>query len=388
MRTRRFIILFSIFCTLGSGNGWSENETGNKKRQLEALEHRIRALQATLDELENKKNSLRAELRDNERSYGALSNALKRLNDEIAASESNLATVRGKRDSNRRKLAGFEASLVKQIRATHAMGRQERLQLLLNQKDPLKVGRVLNYFDYFNNIRATEIRQIHAIQEDLRQSEEELSAGNERLKRLRSERESEAKSLEASLKARKRLLAGLDRDYRDRNTELKQLKQDEAQLRLLIKSIEQAAREVPFQPESKTAFSKLQGHLRWPVQGKLVQSFGSKTPAGRFNGVLISAREGEPVKAVSAGRVVYADWLVRYGLLMIVDHGKGFMTLYAYNQSLQKSLGDSVQSGEQIATVGRSGGRSVPGLYFEVRKNGKPVNPLEWCEKISTRHAG
>ncbi|MCI0654412.1 MAG: peptidoglycan DD-metalloendopeptidase family protein [Methylococcaceae bacterium] len=388
MRVIRFIIVFSLVFTGCPESGWSEVETEEKKKQLEVLQGRIRLLQSTLDDLENKKNSVRAELRDNERLYGNIFNALKRVKDDIAAQEQRLQKVRRDRDLSQRKMTGYKSSLVGQIRATHAMGRQERLQMILNQDDPSKAGRQLAYHNYFNNARVAEIKAFHAVLEELKTSEQELLAGTERLIRLQQDKEAEADSLEESRKARNLLLAKLDRDYRDRNSELKLLKQDEHQLQSLIQSVEMAAKEAPYDPGTKQSFLNLQGRLHWPVRGKLVQRYGTKTHWGQSNGVLIRAREGEPVRVISDGRVVYADWLVRYGLLMIVDHGKGFMTLYAFNQSLYKSVGDTVKSGEQIATVGRSGGRSIPALYFEVRKNGRPVNPMKWCKKVAKDDVG
>ncbi|MGH8551566.1 MAG: murein hydrolase activator EnvC family protein [Methylococcales bacterium] len=388
MRVIRFIIVFSLVFAAFPDSGWSEVETEEKRTQLEALQERIRLLQSALEDLENEKNSVRAELRDNERWYGNISNALKRINDDIVLQEQRLRKVRLDRDLTQGKMNHYKSSLVRQIRATHAIGKQERLHMILNQEDPSKALRQLTYHDYFNQARVAEIKAFHAVLEQLKTSEQELLAGAERLIRLRMDREAEATSLEESREARNLLLAKLDRDYRDRNSELNHLKEDEHQLRSLIRSVEKAAREVPFEPVTRKSFSKLQGRLQWPVKGKLVQSYGSRTASGRSNGVLIRAREGEPVHVISDGRVVYADWLVRYGLLMIVDHGKGFMTLYAFNQSLYKSVGDTVKSGEQIATVGRSGGRSIPALYFEVRKNGKPVNPIEWCKKVDNDDRG
>ena len=388
MRVTRFIIVFSLVLTAAPCAAATEVETGEKKKQLEALQERIQSVQRALDDLENKKNSVRAELRENERAYGNISSALKRLNDDIIVQEKRLQDIRRERKSNQRELLRHRSVLVKQIRATYAMGRQERLQLILNQEDPLKVGRLLTYYNYFNNARAEQVTAVQLLLEELRAGETELISGGERLMRLKKDKEAEAQSLDASRKARELLLSKLDRDYHDRNTELKQLKQDERQLQSLIESVEKAAREVPFDPGVQKSFSNLAGRLQWPVEGKLVQGFGSRTPSGKSRGVLIRAREGDPVRAISAGRVVYADWLVRYGLLMIIDHGKGFMTLYAFNQSLYKSVGDTVKPGDQIATVGRSGGRSIPALYFEVRKNGKPVNPLKWCEKVRKGRVG
>ncbi|MCI0654804.1 MAG: peptidoglycan DD-metalloendopeptidase family protein [Methylococcaceae bacterium] len=378
MLATRFIIVFSLLFAILAVTGRAEIEPAQKNKQLESLRQRIRALQSGLDDLGNKKHSVRTELRDNERLYGRLSNTLRQLNDEFTAQEKRLRSVRRERDLNQQKILDHKASLVGQIRAAYAMGRQERLQLILNQQDPLKVGRMLAYYGYLNNARVAQVKAFHAILEALRDSEQELLAGNERLRRLQKDQKAKLKSLEISRSDRNVLLAKLDRDYRDRQAELKQLKQDERALQSLIESLQKLVKEAPYDPEPKKSFSNAQKRLQWPVHGNLLQSYGSKTASGRSNGVLIRAREGDPVRAVSDGRVLYADWMVHYGLLIIIDHGRGYMTLYAFNQSLYKSVGEPVTSGEAIATVGHSGGRSIPALYFEVRKNGKPVNPVNW----------
>jgi septal ring factor EnvC (AmiA/AmiB activator) len=134
-------------------------------------------------------------------------------------------------------------------------------------------------------------------------------------------------------------------------------------------------------PELKADFSTLKGSLPWPVRGRLAQKFGSPRTEGVWDGVLIDAPEGMEIKAVTQGKVVYAEWMRGYGLLIIVDHGHGYMTLYAFNQSLYKKMGDTVEAGDVIASVGQSGGRSQSGLYFGIRKKGVPIDPLEWCRR-------
>jgi septal ring factor EnvC (AmiA/AmiB activator) len=131
--------------------------------------------------------------------------------------------------------------------------------------------------------------------------------------------------------------------------------------------------------ELKADFPALKGKLPWPVKGRLAQRFGSPRSEGIWDGVLIDASEGMEVQAVTRGKVVYAEWLRGYGLLTIIDHGQGYMTLYAFNQSLYKRMGDQVKAGDVIASVGQSGGRSQSGLYFGIRKKGVPIDPLEWC---------
>ncbi|MCK5122394.1 MAG: peptidoglycan DD-metalloendopeptidase family protein, partial [Methylococcales bacterium] len=144
----------------------------------------------------------------------------------------------------------------------------------------------------------------------------------------------------------------------------------------------------PLEEGSVKEFAKLKVKLPWPVKGRLVKKFGAHRSGSRWDGVLIQAKEGANIKVVTRGRVVYADWLRGYGLLTIIDHGKGYMTLYAFNQSLYKSVGDWVDAGAVIATVGQSGGQSSAGLYFGVRRKGKPVDPVKWCRKVRRGKVG
>jgi murein hydrolase activator len=388
MRAVRYIIVCSLIFLLFPGSGFGQDESGHKREQLDNLQQQIQLLQRTLDQLVDKKSSVRAELRENERLYGTVAAALKRLNDQIEGQEKSLRKLRNERDLNQKKSLQLKQSLARQIRAAHAMGRQERLQLILNQQEPVKLERLWTYYSYVARARVDDLNELRATLERLQTSEQELTAAGERLIELKKEKQTEAASLAQSSQERQVLLAKLDREAQEQGSELDRLKQDERRLQNLILAVQNAAKDVQFQPRSNKSFANSRGRLQWPVKGKLVQDFGVATASSQSNGVLIRASEGDPVHAVADGQVIFADWLVRYGLLMIVDHGKGFMTLYAFNQSLYKSVGDTVKSGEQIAAVGRSGGRPIPALYFEVRENGRPINPMHWCIKVHNGKVG
>lgn len=181
---------------------------------------------------------------------------------------------------------------------------------------------------------------------------------------------------------RKAVLVKLNRQVQSKSSQLKRLKQSEKKLAALITILQQEINDFPFDNGVVKAFASLKGKLPWPVKGTLIKKFGDRRSESRWDGVLIEAKEGSEVRAVTRGRVVYADWLRGYGLLTIIKHDKGYMTLYAFNQSLYKAKGDWVEAGTVISTVGLSGGRSKAGLYFGVRKKGKPVNPVKWCRKI------
>lgn len=387
MHAVRFITVFSIVFLFFADCGWSASDAP-ADRNLKTLQQRIQLIQDRLENLESKKNSVRNEYKENERKYQEVLSALSRLEQEISALEKRLEEVREERNLNENKIVQQKMSLARQLRVAHSMGHQDRLQLILHQQEPSRLQRVWNYFRYFNQARVEQLTTMSKIQAQLESSEHELLAGSDRLIALRKDKESEVKALEEATLVRKGLLAKLETEFRNQQNKLGQLKRDERRLQQLMRSVMKVARDVPFHPDSNRSFPQMRGRLQWPVDGKLVQEFGASTAAGRSNGVLIQAQAGEVVHSVADGRVIYADWLVRYGLLVIVDHGKGFMTLYAFNQSLTRSVGDTVKSGDAIATVGRSGGHTIPALYFEVRGSGKPLNPVKWFRQVRGGRAG
>ena len=365
---------------------FAEKRTDSQK--LQQVQARIKAVQKTLEGLQLKKSSAMAQLRDSERSYGDISVILAELEKDVGEQEAELADIGMRRDNAKASILEQKVDLVKQIRAAHAMGRQQRVKLFLNQEDPIKLSRLMMYFDYLNGARLSQVNSFENALNILRISETELLQRSESLKRLRKDKQVELESLARQRTVREKLLVKLDSEYKDRSTELHQLRTDEKRLQKLLRSIERAIVDVPFNSGKAQPFGKKRGKLSWPAKGKLLKRFGNRRVSGRWEGVLIGAKEGAQVRAVSQGRVVFADWLRGYGLLIILDHGDGYMTLYAFNESLYKVVGDNVATGDEIATVGHSGGRTQSGLYFEIRKKGKPVNPIKWCRKVRKGHVG
>ncbi len=386
MRPAKVIYLVVFGLLLISGKVYA-NKTAKSGELLE-VQSRIKAIKKTLGDLEHKKNSVTAQFRDSERLYGEISAILRTLQQDMREQEKQLFDVRRRRDEGKESIRAQKGVLLKQIRAAHAMGRQEPIKLLLNQEDPVKISRLLTYYDYFNDARLAQLNSFATALKALQKSETELLQRSENLKRLRQEKKVELESLAETREVRKNLLAKLEAEYKDRSSELKRLKTDERRLQKLLRSIEKVIDDMPFKSGTSKPFGKLRGKLNWPVKGRLLKRFGNRKAVGRWEGVLIGAKEGAQVRAVSKGRVVYADWLRGYGLLIILDHGKGYMTLYAFNENLYQEVGDKVDAGEVISTVGRSGGRPQPELYFEIRKKGQPVNPIKWCKKVSNGRTG
>ena len=189
--------------------------------------------------------------------------------------------------------------------------------------------------------------------------------------------------MEASRKERKKVVRSLKAEIKSKGQQLDGLLADEQELKSLLQALTEALSDIPAAPGDHKPFAKLKGKLKWPTSGRRLKAYGESRRIGslRWQGVVIAGKEGQEVKAVSHGRVAYADWLRGYGLLLIIDHGDGYMTLYGHNQSLFREVGDWVEKGEVIAAVGNSGGIDNHALYFEIRKDGKPTDPIRWCRR-------
>jgi septal ring factor EnvC (AmiA/AmiB activator) len=285
--------------------------------------------------------------------------------------------------------------LASQISTAYIMGQKEKLKLLLNQEDPALSSRMMVYFNYLNKERLKKLADFEAAVQRLDQLDMQKQTETELLEHDLEQKKSEQAALDQARKQRNELLVQINNDFSSSEQQLNQLQESENRLKSLLASLpiteeelaadaeqtKEISTSIENSSELKTDFSTLKGKLPWPVIGRLAQKFGSKRTEGSWDGVLIDASEGMDIKAVTRGKVVYAEWLRGYGLLTIIDHGQGYMTLYAFSQSLYKRAGDAVEAGDVIASVGQSGGRSQAGLYFGIRKKGVPVDPLEWCRR-------
>jgi len=352
-----------------------------KAAELSKLRQQIRGLREKLDRDYSRQGKLRIELRSTERSIGRIARSLKKLADELKVQTKNLHILERKRKAQLVDVRAQREALTEQLRATYAMGRQGYLKMVLSQQNPADFGRSLAYYRYFNLARSKRIKAIEQSLDDLEKMRVAAETKTEELQKLYSNHEQQKKVLEETYRRRKRLLAKLSSEIRTKEQRLNALLEDERQLNQLLQNLQDALADIPPDVSGHKSFAVLKGKLRWPVNGRLKASYGSARNVGsmKWHGVLIEAQPGDDVRAISHGRVAFADWLRGFGLLIIVDHGDGYMSLYGHNQTLYKEVGDWVEAGEVIAGVGMSGGHQSSALYFEIRHNGKPTNPANWC---------
>lgn len=365
----------------------------NTQKQLTALRGQIRSLSEEQRKLEGEKNAAARELREID---GRVSKSQRGLHDteaRIAEQEAELARLQQQQKTLEAGLLKQRAELAQLVRSAYAMGRHEQLKLLLEQGRMSDLARALAYHRYFQQQRKEDIGRLTQELKTLADVGEQLRATTEQLQASRVQQKSELDTLAGQRRERGKLVSSLDAQYRDRETRIKALGRDEkatvALLERLRKLMEQSARpptRTPNTPGTRPATPNDPrvpiGPLNLPLSGNVLAGFGGTMPDGhRSQGLLIAGSAGAEVHAVSAGRVAYADWLKGYGLLLILDHGNGWMTLYAFNDTLLKNVGDSVRAGEAISTVGSSGGQGRPALYFELRRNGQPQDPRSWLKK-------
>jgi septal ring factor EnvC (AmiA/AmiB activator) len=359
------------------------SEMQTRHAELERLRQRIATLQGELNIDRGRYDSLLTELRRIERQIGRIGRSINTLKSQLAEQEQTMARLQQRRGALQTSIAEQRRYLGGQIRAAYAMGRQEYFKILLNQEDPSAVGRTLTYYDYLNKARSERITNLNSTITELEQVQRELTLEGERLRELRRQREQERGEMEASRQERQGVVKRLQAEISSKDQQLTGLMANERELKSLLKALTEALADIPAEPGNHQPFGRLKGKLKWPTSGSRIIAYGESRKVGtlRWQGVVIAASEGQEVHAVSHGRVAFADWLRGYGLLMIIDHGDGYMSLYGHNQSLYREVGEWVEKGDAIAAVGNSGGIDRSALYFEIRKDGKPTDPVRWCRR-------
>lgn len=350
------------------------------EKQLKQLAGRIASLQKNMQVQEGESRQLSSELRKSEVKIGRLAKEIKQLDKQLKGLDNHAVDLEAKRDRLRQELAKRATLIEKQLNQQYKMGKQARLELLLTQRDPETLDRTIRYYDFVNDALKKDMSVFRQKLQNLSGTERELSDTEKRILNKRDQLRGEVTQLQMTRDQRKKTLAKLKKAVSNDAAKLKQLKLDQKRLKALLDEIEKSLNFATLVKEDKT-FRELKGKLPWPLKGRVKQNFGTLKNNIRYDGMWINAKESAPVKAVHHGRVVFSDWLRGYGLVLIIDHGASYMSLYGYNQSLLLDTGDWVSAGDTVATVGSSGGRDENGLYFAIRHKGKASNPKHWLER-------
>ncbi|MDY1047667.1 murein hydrolase activator EnvC [Pseudomonas coleopterorum] len=426
----RALTFLTLTCLLGPAFA---DERAQTQQQIDATRKDIAELQKTLGTLQAERSGVQKELRTTETEMGKLEKQVEALQKELKKTEGELERLDGEKAKLQAARVEQQRLIAIQARAAYQSGRQEYLKLLLNQQNPEKFARTLTYYDYLSQARLEQLKRFNQTLQKLAGVKKDINLQQAQLLVQQGNLDSQREDLDKVRKERQVALAKLNDQYKQGDQKLQARQQDQEDLAKVLKTIEEtlarqareaeearqkallaaqeaeqrrqreaaaaAAREAPTPapqaPRAPTgpmvsssgesfggAFASARGKLPWPVDGRLLARFGETRGDDvrtKWDGVMISASAGSQVHAVHGGRVVFADWLRGAGLLVILDHGNGYLSLYGHNQTLLKSAGDVVKAGDAIATVGTSGGQSTPALYFAIRQQGKPTDPSQWC---------
>mgnify|MGYP000079557625 CR=1 FL=1 len=374
---RPAILLVLSLSVLMSSFSFAANDEAATAAQIKALQKNVRQLTAVLNETQVEKKSVQGELRSIDKKIGKLAKQIGILNKELGGAEAKLKKLQASRQPILSSLREQAKGLEVQLRQQYKTGKLPRLQLLLTQRDPEQVSRMLQYYDRINQTLADKLQHFRDDLVKLDQAEQAIRGTQQTVFDRRDALQSSAAELKSGRSERKQILAKLEKELKAGSKKLKTLKADQQRLEKVLAQLQISISEVALGGNDR-AFAELKGRLPWPVKGTLTRGFGSMREGVRFDGVILTAKQGRAVKAIHHGRVVFSDWLRGYGLLLIIDHGGGYMTMYGQADSLMKDVGEWVSAKETVATVGNSGGSSKPGLFFALRYKGKARNPKQW----------
>lgn len=358
-----------------------EGDSRKARAELKQTKADIARMKVVLNNFKQEMSGLESDLKKSESEIGRLRRESQEIEQQIQEGESRLLDVRNQAAALQLALEQQEQHIARQIRTAYMSGQQDYLKLVLNQEDPARLARMMRYYEYISRARVTEMSRYTDTLAQVRLASASIAEQQAALHRDREQLAANQQGLLAEQASRTKLLAGLQSRSQSQSDKLKSAEAERAGLEKLIKSIDEAIVSIPT-PAGSLPFAQAKGKLPLPVKGRLQARFGSQRGDDarlKWDGVLIASEQGSNVHAVHGGRVVFADWLRGSGLLLILDHGAGYLSLYGHNQSLLKDVGSWVQPGEVISTVGTSGGLSSSSLYFSIRHQGRALDPAAWC---------
>ncbi|MCP4077978.1 MAG: peptidoglycan DD-metalloendopeptidase family protein [Gammaproteobacteria bacterium] len=376
-----FTALLFISFILAFGSNAVASEKAEKQKQLTQLKTKIEKLRKTIEVKENSRSSYNRQLRKIEKQIGSISNKIRKSSQLIKTRQGELSKLGKNKKRILKDISTHNRQLSKQLHTAYTLGDQEQVKLLFSQQNAENLQRNLIYYKYFSNFRLQQIEASTEHFNRLINNENKIKLAKKELEKVLKKQQAQKSSLSSDRTKRKKIVLNLEKQLKKQGKFLTRLEDDEKNLTLLIDSLPEIFIQTK-RAQSTNKFSSLKGKLSWPVKGKVRKLYGRPKPPSnlRWQGVIIQAKRGNNVRAISHGRVAFSDWLRGMGNLIIIDHGDGYLSLYGHNESLYKVTGEWVEAGDIIGSIGNSGGQSKNGVYFEIRKKSKPQNPTRWCK--------
>ncbi|WP_257281233.1 murein hydrolase activator EnvC [Endozoicomonas sp. ISHI1] len=375
--TLMFAVTLTLFNFMNSKTAHAESvEQETPQAQLEAINVDIEHLRKLLEKLNKERSSAERHLQSTETEMSQLQNSIRKIEQALEQGKADVKKLQSRQQALTAQKNNEKSRIANSVRSVYLASRDNRLKLLLNQEDPEAVSRHLTYLRHLQKAQLEAIEAFEKTLVDIEDNRQQQQALNDRLEGQQADLTQKQDRLIKSRSDRKQLISTINRQFNSNDRELDALNQQKQQLQAVLARL--AARKPASSPIQQS-----KGKLPWPVKGRVVYGFNQQRPDTRirWQGVLISVKAGTKVNAIHDGTVIFSNWLRGYGQLIIVDHGNNYLSLYAHNQWLLKKEGDSVLAGEELALSGQSGGQNEPGVYLEIRHNGKPQNPVPWLSK-------
>jgi len=352
-----------------------------KEAELKQVRTRIESIRKSIQEEAERRDALSVQLKDSELQIQSAREQLTEIRERRQAAEARLKALKADHEETQSRIDAQRAALAGELRVAYMNGREEQVKFLLNQGDPAQLGRMMAYYGYFGRARAQLITQINEHLAHLELLTENIAAETEKLRAIEADSSREVGNLANARDRRAQTLADVQSKLKTRGDELSKLERDARALEKLVEELRRAIDEFPQLADQP--FARVKGKLPWPTKGPLLARFGQLRAGGplKWQGLLIGAARGTQVRAPFYGRVVYADWLPGMGLLIVLDHGGGFMSLYGHNEQLYRRVGDRVAPGDPLSAVGEVAGVGKPGLYLEIRQGRQVLDPADWLGK-------
>ena len=347
-----------------------------RQSELKAIQTQINQQQSSLKNTTQQREKLISLLKRDEKSISNVAQLVNQTKLSLKKVNAELQSLEVKSVELDKLNKTQQSTLAKQLSSAYLAGNHDYTKMMLNQQNPATIERMLAYYQFLNNARMKAIGELKQTSIALEKIKQQQITQQGRLNQLILNQQEQSKSLKAEQGQRQQTLDQLQRTLSSKGAELEQLQIEEANLKRVVEQVVKSTNSNP----SMLGLANQRSKLKWPTNGSISKRFGSSRSGQiKWKGIVLNAPEGQNINAVAAGKVIYADWLRGFGMVMVVDHGKGYMSLYGHAQTLFKNAGDNVAGGESIGLVGQSGGQSEPSLYFEIRHKGQAVNPAQYC---------
>lgn len=367
--------IFLIFSSLAITQSIFADELRQAQQNLEEISAKVSQIERGIAKHIHDRNQLQREMEKLDTQIGTLHREMQLSNRQVLQVKQRSKQLNDKDSQLRKELAEQGNAFKQQVRIAYLAQRQSKWKLLLSQNNIQDAGKVAVMYDYVNQARVQHIQDLVTLAQELEDNQVQLKLEQKRLQALIQQQTQQNQVLQNARKQKHQAQGALAILIEEGQDKLKREQKNQ-------KAIQQLIRKLRNHTGISGNFVAQQGRLHWPVKGKLLNKYGSTKNRGAkitWDGVGIQATRGSEVRAIFPGKVIFSDWFQGYGWLLIIDHGDGFMSLYAHAEGLHKEVGEAVELGEVIASVGDSGGATQPNLYFEIRRQGAPVDPADWC---------